>query len=220
MSRPNLHTLADGVHVAACPGGDVVFLALNADRYVCLPAGAARLALAPDGARLACDDAGLIADLRGLRLLDDGGQAPDREPPPPLPGRDLDDGPEGKLRASDVIAAAQILRDALLRYRGRSLADLVALARRPVRVPSHGAGDLIDETLRYRRLARWLPLPRKCLLQSFLLLRHLQRRGLGARWVFAARTWPFEAHCWLQSEDLALDDRSERLVAYAPILVV
>ena len=47
-------------------------------------------------------------------------------------------------------------------------------------------------------------------------------RSLGHRptWVFGVRTWPFQAHCWLQVEDIALDDEAERLCAFAPILGV
>ena len=80
------------------------------------------------------------------------------------------------------------------------------------------------ETLRlarvFQRVAVWLPMPRKCLVRSFVLLRFLQRSGLNARWVFGVRTWPFAAHCWLQLEDTVLDDLVERLAAYEPILAV
>lgn len=155
-----------------------------------------------------------------MALLDDGGAGVARELPPALPRRDLDDGPDAPLRASDLFAGLRCVLDVLVNYRGRSLAALVAMARREARPEVGFSAELAAEVRRYRRIARWLPLPRKCLLQSFVLLRHLRRRGLDARWVFAARTWPFEAHCWLQSEDVALDDRHERLVAYAPVMVV
>jgi hypothetical protein len=37
--------------------------------------------------------------------------------------------------------------------------------------------------------------------------------------VFGVRTWPFHAHCWLQCDDVVLDDQADRVAAYAPILV-
>ena len=72
----------------------------------------------------------------------------------------------------------------------------------------------------FHRWAYWTPAPAKCLIRSFMLLRLLRRHGLDARWVFAVRTWPFEAHCWLQAGATVLDDAGDRLVAYHPILVV
>jgi len=111
--------------------------------------------------------------------------------------------------------------DAAWRYHRRPLAEIVAFARQPAR-PMTGAES--EEVVRlaqlYRAAVAWLPLPRKCLIRSFVLLRFLQRSGLGADWVFGVRTWPFSAHCWLQLGDMALDDHAERLVGYEPIFVV
>jgi hypothetical protein len=72
----------------------------------------------------------------------------------------------------------------------------------------------------FHRWACWTPAPAKCLIRSFMLLRLLRRHGFDARWVFAVRTWPFEAHCWLQAGPVVLDDAVERLTAYHPILAV
>lgn len=211
--------LADGVHAAVNRAGDVVFLALATDRYLCLPFGAARLRLSPEGDRIETEDAALVADLQAMGLLRAGGPGLPRTPPPALPSRDLEPDPVGRFELGDVAAALRCLADALFRYRGRSLAQLTSQMARD-RAPPPPNADLTVEARRFRRMVRWLPVPRKCLLQSFLMLRHLRRRGLDAQWVFGVRTWPFEAHCWLQSDDLVLDDHHERLVAYAPILVV
>lgn len=220
MTRPGRLSLAlaDGVHATVNRAGDVIFLALAEDRYLCLPAGAARMRLAAAGNRIETEDAALVADLRAMALLGDGGSGPPRVPPPALPARDLEDDPDDRFHLQDLQPALQCLADAVFRYRGRSLARLVSAAPRDGN-PTPASAALAAEALRFRRFVRWLPVPRKCLLQSFLLLRHLRRRGLDAQWVFAVRTWPFEAHCWLQSGDLVLDDRYERLAAYAPILV-
>ncbi|MBU1376123.1 MAG: lasso peptide biosynthesis B2 protein [Alphaproteobacteria bacterium] len=206
---------------AATVGGDVVFLSLADDRYFCLPSGGRRLVLSDLRASIATEEAALLEDLRRMALLQaTGTRAASPQPDPPLlPVKDLDDGPEVGFGVSDVPMALRCLRDALLRYRGRSLAHLIVQARRTPR-PIGLTPALIAEVRRYRRVARWLPIPRKCLLQSFLLLLHLRRCGHDAAWVFATRTWPFEAHCWLQVEDLVLDDRHERLVAFTPLLVV
>ena len=214
------HALADGVH-AATVGSDVVFLSLTDDRYFCLPSGARRLALSPHRAAVATCEGPLLDDLRSMRLLQatETTGAPARLEPPPLPVRDLEDGPDARFHLADIPMALRCLRDALLRYRGRGLAALMAQARRTAR-PGPVTPALLNDVRRYRRIARWLPLPRKCLLQSFLLLLHLRRGGHDAQWVFATRTWPFEAHCWLQVSDVVLDDRHEHLIAFTPLLVV
>lgn len=69
----------------------------------------------------------------------------------------------------------------------------------------------------FANLVLWAPVGRKCLVRSFLLRRFLERSGYSADWVFGVRTWPFGAHCWIQSGPLALDDAPERLAAYQPI---
>jgi hypothetical protein len=51
-----------------------------------------------------------------------------------------------------------------------------------------------------------------------MLLRLLHAKGLDAHWVFGVRTWPFQAHCWLQCEDLVLDDQPDRVRAFTPIM--
>jgi hypothetical protein len=87
-----------------------------------------------------------------------------------------------------------------------------------------GGGDPCAETLRlarvFHRLAPWLPIPDKCLSRSFVLLRLLQRSGVGARWMFGVRTWPFAAHCWLQQDAVALDDAADRLAGFRPIFAL
>ena len=72
----------------------------------------------------------------------------------------------------------------------------------------------------WRRLAPWLPMDGVCLFRSGMLLAFLRALGPRPTWVFGVRTWPFQAHCWLQVEDIALDDEAERLCAYAPVLAV
>ena len=72
----------------------------------------------------------------------------------------------------------------------------------------------------FQALMPWAPFPGACLFRSYLLLRFLQRGGDDARWVIGVRTWPFEAHCWLQIDDVALDERCERLVRFQPLLAI
>jgi hypothetical protein len=58
-----------------------------------------------------------------------------------------------------------------------------------------------------------------CLLESIVLLEFFARYRLYPQWVFGVQTRPFAAHCWLQHEQLVLNDTAERVCAYTPIMV-
>jgi hypothetical protein len=136
--------------------------------------------------------------------------------------RDLARWPEPSEARYDLKAMAGAAFDAAVTYQRNDFAQLVAFGRRhqgrsPDLPPSPQMRALVGG---FQAWAPWLPAPAKCLIRSFVLLRLLRRSGFDARWVFAVRTWPFEAHCWLQVGDLVLDDEVERLVAFHPILVV
>jgi len=64
----------------------------------------------------------------------------------------------------------------------------------------------------------WVPSEGECLQRAFQLRRLLARRGIAVDWVFGVRTWPFGAHCWLQSGDMLVGDRLERVGRYTPIM--
>lgn len=207
--RPGLH--------AVDIDDDVALLDVGADRYLCLPeAGPAWRAGVPDDP----SQAPLLAALReaGLALPEPrGGRPPPRLPAPRR--RALQ--PGAVFTWADIAALAGALVDLARGYRGRTFADSLAYVRR--RPP--GPGDPNDPELRrlcavFERAVVWLPLSGKCLLRSFLLLRFLQRRGQDALWVFGVRLWPFAAHCWLQVDDVCLDDWPERLAPYTPIHIV
>jgi hypothetical protein len=120
-------------------------------------------------------------------------------------------------------ALARASYDVAAVYPRKRFADLVAFgaAHPSGAVPDGEPGpEMLRRVDSFHRWADWTPGPAKCLVRSFLLLRHLRRHGLDARWVFAVRTWPFEAHCWIQAGQTVLNDARDRLEAYAPILVV
>ncbi len=71
--------------------------------------------------------------------------------------------------------------------------------------------------LRHRSL---VPIASVCLLDSIALLNFLQARGGQADLVFGVTASPFSAHCWVQLEDLVLNDHLDRVLAFTPILVV
>lgn len=209
-------TLRPDVH-AALVDDDVVVLDVGGDDYLCLPglAAAWRCGVTADGVVQDGDLAARLAEagLTGTRLgrsaawsLPVAAQSACDRPPEPLDWR-------------DVVALAGVLWDVGRHYRGRSLAHILRFVRRRPRAASSSRAEVVRLSATFERAVVWLPLPAKCLVRSFALLRFLQRRGQDAHWCFGVRTWPFSAHCWLQFDEVALDDHADQLRAYTPIHV-
>ena len=73
----------------------------------------------------------------------------------------------------------------------------------------------------YSRLRLFLFADRDaCLFDSLALSELLAKYGLHPNWVFGVRTEPFMAHCWLQHGDLVINDSTQRVREFTPILVV
>ena len=68
---------------------------------------------------------------------------------------------------------------------------------------------------------RWFyPRPYLCLFDSLALINFLARFGLYPDWVFGVQADPFEAHCWVQTGSVVLNDTVERVSAFTPIMFV
>jgi hypothetical protein len=202
---------------------DVVFLDVQADRYVCLPEGAATVRLQPGTRRIEIFEAELEADLERSGLIEQVGigQPVTRAVIPPRPTASARQSEYDTAGWRDAVPLVRCLLDMAVHYRGKSLADLLRMAngrRRPL--PLGPSNSLLAAVADFHRWQPYAPVSGKCLLQSFLLLRHLQRARHDAQWVFGVTTWPFKAHCWLQVGAVVLDDTFERLELYHPILVV
>jgi hypothetical protein len=216
MAKASPKHAGSDVH-AVCIGDDIVVLDLRADTYLCLPRAGALLqsdATTPVDERQLADilaQAGLVADPKSSPRIR-----------PPRATADLEDACLGPLQWRDLIEAVRATLDVWLAYRRRTLSQLLvlAIAGSPSEPSAAAAARALDLARDFRRWSVLCPVPGKCLIRSFMLLRYLQRHGASAVWVFGVRTWPFRAHCWLQVGPVVIDDAHERLVAYAPILAV
>lgn len=196
---------------------DIAFLDLASD-YVCLVDASPMIQISEEGAVTA-------AIPEAITMLVDAGLAEIGEPiarrvPPTRPVRDM---PLAMVRATgrQQRAAAAACVTAGIDLARLDLAGLVA--RAAAGRPSSGPADpeaVIEASAAFARLRVWSPVGGECLARSYLMLTYLRRLSLDADWIFGVRTWPFQAHCWLQAGETALDDDVERLTAYAPILVV
>lgn len=208
--------LADGVFGVTIDQ-DLVFLDVAADVYFCLPQAAGIQVHADGGVSVedpetaqALVETGLVQATQGLPATRPAARTAERTARKLIEAGGVD--PKVSLRHWRAMLGAVWTA---FRGRGRSFAALLpAQAARPV-ITAH----LLEDLAVYRRLWPWLPVDGVCLFRSHLLRSYLVRLGHTVDWVFGVRTWPFAAHCWLQVEDVALDDEAERLAAYWPIMV-
>ncbi|MFC5345532.1 lasso peptide biosynthesis B2 protein [Brevundimonas staleyi] len=214
-TTPSAVWLRADVH-AVCIGRDVVLLDLGGDAYACLPDGTDEMRIDDHGTVVGAK--GRIADL----LLDAGLAATARPAGPsrmPLPAVATEALPARDVRVTRFDDPLALIWAALaLRSRGRdpAVVDLLPL--------TSGAGGrrtreaVIQAASAVDRLLPWVPITGGCLRRSACLVAFLKTHGLAADWVFGVRTWPFRAHCWVQLDEICLNDDPERLRAYRPIL--
>lgn len=215
----DLWTLRADVHAVAVDD-DLVLLDVVTDAYFCLPGAGHASQLNSTNRTVRLADPELAQELRQATLIEPHQESAITLTHASVLPVDTALRPAyERPRAVDLPEAVVAVADLLFHYRGRSLAELTQRVRngRPDRPRG---GDLLAAVDRFQRWIPYAPVSGKCLLRSFMLLRLLHRQGLDADWVFGVATWPFKAHCWLQSGSLVLDDHPDRVMAFTPIMVV
>jgi len=219
-------------HVFACQDGDhVVLLDLKADRYFALAVAPTEEAVPLHGWPVAGGaDARLVQMLIGRGWVTTGeGQA--RRGDSSLVSRAARevfcDRYEEDLRRPSAtvlafIAATGVATVAIRCWRLERVVHRVAQ-----RNAAHG-GAVPADIERLRQLIAVFADLRPylfgwrdaCLFESFVLSEFLARHGIFPSWVFGVQARPFGAHCWLQLDDIVLNDTVERVSAYMPIMAV
>jgi hypothetical protein len=222
MSARRIHPV-QGVHLAFVEGDGVV-LDLRSDAYFCLPDLRAVLTPMRSG--------GLEAEAEdsAMMLLDSGLFAPAAVggslagEPPSAPRRSSRDQTVGRGDALEKIQFALATCHAARTFPGRGLQALLRGGSNEGAAAEPSVGPDLERAGRravlFDRWLPWVPAQGRCLYRAYALRRFLRADGLGARWVFGVRTWPFSAHCWLQAGDVLLDDDLDRVGLYTPILWV
>lgn len=131
----------------------------------------------------------------------------------------LEDAGDGfaRIRLTDIIAVWQLTVRARSKLRRRPIADILASASEagPIR-QGLGVGTEIL-AMRFAAARRLVPVSGHCLTDSLALLEWLRTHGCGAMLVLGVKLDPFAAHCWVQTEELLLNDRAERVERFTPV---
>ena len=104
----------------------------------------------------------------------------------------------------------------------RPLADLIDAISRAHPRSGNRAEGLAASVLatHFQSVRRWLPQTPNCLSDSLALLLFLKSHGASAELVFGAKLDPFAAHCWIQADDLLLNDRIDRIEGFTVVGVI
>jgi hypothetical protein len=206
-------------------GGRAVFLDLIRDRYFALdPASNDRfLALARDGA-IKDRSSPVVAKLLKLGLIRATGDgAAIASAPSSIPQRSAVDGVSRS--GPNILAAAEIfvtLTGVRRRLRSGGLAGMITVltGRKAVAGACRRPEQVEGLAQAFLGARRYVPLAPNCLSDSLALARYLARRKTFPNLVFGVKLDPFAAHCWLQTEATILNDASDRVREFVPVLVV
>jgi transglutaminase superfamily protein len=219
------------VHV--CVADDnVIFLDLRHDKYVGLDAAQTSVfcKLMNDGPVVGPDGDALVTHLLEQNLLTQDpreGRALKlteiARPTAGLVGFEYD--PPCEVRWHHVLAFAAAYFEVTASLRFRSLAATVATACRRREAAANRSGRSLDVrlvhalVLAFRRLRPLFYRGRQqCLLDSLVLTAFLAKYRVFPHLVIGVMLAPFGGHCWVQYDDLVLNDRFERVARYTPIM--
>lgn len=202
---------------AAVRGQDLILLDAVAGDYLLLPGAGQGVSTSATGNRLTGASRPLAEALAELGAVGDRPLSRPQIPEPPTLDIGLDPGPWPS--GADLIAWLGAGADMARRYGRHAFGELVAW-QGEAPPGARDAPRLLSAARTFRRLLPWVPLQGECLFRALMLRAFLRRRGLAATWVVGCQTWPFEAHCWLQSGPLVLDDTADHAAGFTPLLAL
>jgi hypothetical protein len=140
---------------------------------------------------------------------------------PPRATRSLLDeiDPAAKPRIRDVVSVAWLLRRSRHAIATRPIGEILfdlGKDSEPDRGQCEGL-DPVANAARFITARRLVPYAPNCLTDSLALVRWLGRSG--ASLVFGVKLEPFSAHCWVQLDDLLLNDRADTAAQFQPVRV-
>ena len=230
-------------HVYACTANNyLVFLDVNQDRYSCLDRASTRAILGriaglsfsgnlptPPTDRQSVPAHEVIDALleKSLLTTDASGALSVARDRAPEVQRELTAAPNRTVprMVTNLARAAWSARIVERQLRLQPLKDILQqirrrrerLAYRNSRATVRSVSDVAAAFLSVRHL---IPRERVCLFDSLAMLDFMFRHGVAPRLVFGVKMDPFAAHCWLQFDDLVLNDSVENVAVYSHIMTV
>ncbi len=134
-----------------------------------------------------------------------------------------DVGKRVRVNPRDVVDFMLASRRASKRLKTKHILDIV----QSVRLRKAAAGNVVADlnahrrhTAVFRKLRPWYPRSYLCLYDALALVEFLARRDLFPDWTFGVQAQPFGAHCWIQVDDVLLNESLEYAGRFTPIMVV
>ncbi len=204
-------------------GGRIVVIDVGRDIYLQLPLHMVEAfhALRHSGAP-AVDPANQFEALARIGLCDADFGRPAEPSRIAVPAQDAPLPATDDVHRRPLVTGAAIARIITMRLAVRliPLRLLIRWVRRlqsrpPVPMTPGQAGARTALFVQARQL---VPARDTCLPDSMALLHFLRSRNMACRLVLGVRLDPFEAHCWIQDNDMILGDTHERVACFTPIL--
>ena len=220
------YLLAPGV--SFCRVGDrLLFLDVEHDKYLCLSTAAEHsVTRLVEGGTLRDDDHDALNRLEQQGLLRRGDASSGPLPCPAAPetvGSLLDvELPSATLPMLASAALQLACVSLLLKTRGLAalLAGTAKSKRRAARQSAPEAKALASVAAAFDQLSLHATAHDRCLVRSVAIARHLIRTGGRPDLVIGVKLQPFKAHCWVQHDTWLVNDRTDVVRAFTPILIV
>lgn len=216
--------LSDGIFFCEC-SNQLVILDERRDRYFGLtPSLATLLKHAAEVSPLHCPE---IERLQELGILRPGGERSVAPTDVQVPTSSVLEGPAFTSSPSLTLFPA-VVRSFAAAYWGLKLLGLSETLRIAERWKSQAEPTVNSSPREMYRLAgafeaarRLLPLKSQCLPNSLALARLLTRWGfVEFELVIGVKIHPFAAHCWVQDQDMLLNEASDYAATFTPIRAV
>lgn len=125
------------------------------------------------------------------------------------------------VRFPEFFSACKAADHFLSAARTRDAVELVHSRKsRNCRHVSVARSHLLSLLSSFDALRPFYPRPYLCLFDSLALIEFLARYRIFPTWVFGVRGEPFQAHCWVQHENFLLNDSTDHVATFTPIMTV
>ena len=128
--------------------------------------------------------------------------------------------PRRRVSLASILSVFAVVAAMWIALRTRKLRTILEERAKARRVGSKvDSSTLRDQARTFADARRWCPIQPNCLLDSLAFDRWLGGPS-DIQLVFGVLGQPFEAHCWVQSDDDVLNDSYDRVSRFEPILSI